>query len=248
MESSCSHPREAMNLVLKCRISRRNRTASLFQRAVSKHDVSPGRSPWYSCPVRLMFRCFKHHAEGRVTTPEGCPENPQRERLEQVGRHLRRTCRLALRTKDPGGPGSNCGSAARDGRSRSRPCRREGSGWVQDPCRLGPWAPAPGWHVTQRCGRRRDSVLPPPLSSRYPRSPARSLGSLISRIFHHLKHSWPPRRAQGMTSRRVYCFSANRRALRPAGTEAASPPPRGTLVREGAARDEKTKGPCLGGG
>jgi len=118
---------------------------------------------------------------GRVANPEGCPENPLRERL----------------TKDPGGPGSNCGSAARDGRSRSRPCRREGSGWVQDPCRLGPWAPAPGWHVTQRCGRRRDSVLPPPLSSRDPRSPARSLDCLISRIFHHLELGWPPRRAQG---------------------------------------------------
>jgi len=72
-----------MNLFLARRISRRNRTASLFQRAVSKHHVSPGRSPWYSCPVRLMFRCFRHHAEGRVTTPEECPENPQRERLEE---------------------------------------------------------------------------------------------------------------------------------------------------------------------
>ena len=30
-----------------------------------------------------MFRCFKHHAEGRVGTPEGCPENPQSERLEE---------------------------------------------------------------------------------------------------------------------------------------------------------------------
>ena len=133
---------------------------------------------------------------GRVANPEGCPENPLRERLEQVGRHLRRTCRLALRTKDPGGPGSSCGSAARDGRSRSRPCRREGSGWVQDPCRLGPWAPAPGWHVTQRCGRRRDSVLPPPLSSRDPRRPARSLGCLIAHIFRHLELGRPPRRAQ----------------------------------------------------
>ena len=74
-----------MNLFLARRISRRNRTAKVFQRAVSKHDVSPGRSPWYSCPspVRLMFRCFKHHAEGRVGTPEGCPENPQSERLEE---------------------------------------------------------------------------------------------------------------------------------------------------------------------
>ena len=121
VESSCSHPREAMNLFLERRISRRNRTASLFQRAVSKHDVSPGRSPWYSCPVRDGVRfplsvprvngrrtgCFMHHAEGRVANPEGCPENPLRERLEQVGRHPRRTCRLALRTKDPGGPGSN---------------------------------------------------------------------------------------------------------------------------------------------
>ena len=121
VESSCSHTREAMNLFLKCRISRRNRTASLFQHAVSKHDVSPGRSPWYSCPVRDGVRfplsvprvngrrtgCFMHHAEGRVANPEGCPENPLRERLEQVGRHPRRTCRLALRTKDPGGPGSN---------------------------------------------------------------------------------------------------------------------------------------------
>ena len=39
---------------------------------------------------------------GRVANPEGCPENPLRERREQVGRHPRRTCRLALRTKDPG--------------------------------------------------------------------------------------------------------------------------------------------------
>ena len=121
VESSCSHPREAMNLFLERRISRRNRTASLVQRAVSKHDVSPGRSPWYSCPVRNGVRfplsvprvngrrtgCFMHHAEGRVANPGGCPENPLRERLEQVGRHPRRTCRLALRTKDPGGPGSN---------------------------------------------------------------------------------------------------------------------------------------------
>ena len=133
VESSCSHPREAMNLFLKCRISRRNRTASLVQRAVSKHDVSPGRSPWYSCPVRNGVRfplsvprvngrrtgCFMHHAEGRVANPEDCPENPLRERLEQVGRHPRRTCRLALRTKDPGGPRSNWGSAAKDGRLRS---------------------------------------------------------------------------------------------------------------------------------
>ena len=39
MESSCSHPREAMNLVHVRRISRRNRTASLFQHAVSKEDT-----------------------------------------------------------------------------------------------------------------------------------------------------------------------------------------------------------------
>ena len=170
VESSCSHPREAMNLFLARRISRRNRTASLVQHAVSTHLGHKRR--WLS--VRCMSRkvslvfsssppgvlfpgivprvnerrigCFMptRLSGGRVTTPEGCPENPQRERLEQVGRHPQRTCRLALRTKDPGGPGSNCGSAARDGRSRSRPCRREGSGWVQDPCRLGPWAPAPG--------------------------------------------------------------------------------------------------------
>ena len=37
VESSCSHPREAMNLVHVRRISRRNRTASLFQHAVSTH-------------------------------------------------------------------------------------------------------------------------------------------------------------------------------------------------------------------
>ena len=37
VESSCSHPREAMNLFLARRISRRNRTASLFQHAVSTH-------------------------------------------------------------------------------------------------------------------------------------------------------------------------------------------------------------------
>ena len=30
-ESSCGHPREAMTLVHVCRISQRNRTASLFQ-------------------------------------------------------------------------------------------------------------------------------------------------------------------------------------------------------------------------
>ena len=37
VESSCSHPREAMNLFLARRISWRNRTASLFQRAIFKH-------------------------------------------------------------------------------------------------------------------------------------------------------------------------------------------------------------------
>ena len=36
-ESSCGHPREAMNLFLARRISRRNRTASLVQHAVSTH-------------------------------------------------------------------------------------------------------------------------------------------------------------------------------------------------------------------
>ena len=35
--SSCSHPREAMNLFLARRISWRNRTASLVQRAIFKH-------------------------------------------------------------------------------------------------------------------------------------------------------------------------------------------------------------------
>jgi len=169
-ESSCGHPREAMNLFLARRISRRNRTASLVQHAVSTHLGHKRRWLLVRCisrKVSLVFLssppgvrfpgivprvndhrtgCFMptRLSGGRVTTPEGCPENPQRERLEQVGRHPQRTCRLALRTKDPGGPGSNCGSAARDGRSRSRPCRREGSGWVQDPCRLGPWAPVPG--------------------------------------------------------------------------------------------------------
>ncbi len=104
---------------------------------------------------------------GRVANPEGCPENPLRERLEQVGRHPRRTCRLALRTKDPGGPGSNCGSAARDGRSRSRPCRREGSGWVQYPCRLGPWATRPRVAcVTALRTQRGLGVTSPPLQPR----------------------------------------------------------------------------------
>ena len=202
--------------------------------------------PWNRAPCKRTQDWLLYALRlsgGRVTTPEGCPENPQRERLEQVGRHPRRTCRLALRTKDPGGPGSNCGSAARDGRSRSRPCRREGSGWVQDPCRLGPWAPAPGWHVTQRCGRREDLKLSPPLSNHDPRSPARSLGCLISRIFHHLEHSWPPRRAQGLTSRRVYCFSANRRALRPAWAEAAS---HSSLAGERAQQGMKKPWPLSG--
>ena len=130
--------------------------------------------------------------------------------VDFVGRHPQRTCRLALRTKDPGGPGSNCGSAARDGRSRSRPCRREGSGWVQDPCRLGPRAPAPGWHVTQRCGRREDlkmMVVSPPLQPRP--SESRQVPRLSD--LTHL----PPFGAQlasqegpRPTSRRVYCFSA----------------------------------------
>ena len=133
VESSCSHPREAMNLFLKCRISRRNRTASLFQHAVSTHLGHKRR--WLSArcmsrKVSLVFLssppgvrfpgivprvnerrtgCFMpaRLSGGRVANPEGCPENPLRERLEQVGRHPRRTCRLALRTKDPGGPGSN---------------------------------------------------------------------------------------------------------------------------------------------
>jgi hypothetical protein len=30
-----------------------------------------------------MFRCFKHHAEGRVTTPEGCPEEEEEEKEEE---------------------------------------------------------------------------------------------------------------------------------------------------------------------
>ena len=37
--------------------------------------------------------------------------------------------------------------------------------------------------MTQRCGRREDLKLSPPLSNHDPRSPARSLGCLISRIF-----------------------------------------------------------------
>ena len=132
--SSCGHPREAMNLVPcashlpekpDCKLvpTHHGGGACAFgaSACLLRRYVSPGRSPWYSCPVRDSVRfpasvprvnvrrtgCFMHHAEGRVTTPEGCPENPQRERLEQVGRHPHKTCRLALRTKDPGGPGSN---------------------------------------------------------------------------------------------------------------------------------------------
>ena len=132
-ESSCGHPREAMNLFLARRISRRNRTASLVQHAVSTHLGHKRRwllarcisrkvslvflssPPWVRFPgivSRVNERrtgCFMptRLSGGRVTTPEGCPENPQRERLEQVGRHPHQTCRLALRTKDPEGPGSN---------------------------------------------------------------------------------------------------------------------------------------------
>ena len=97
--------------------------------------------------------------------------------------------------------------------------------------------------MTQRCGRREDLKLSPPLSNHDPRSPARSLGCLISRIFHHLEHSWPPRRAQGLTSRRVYCFSANRRALRPAWTEAAS---HSSLAGERAQQGMKKPWPLSG--
>ena len=86
VESSCSNPREAMNLVHVRRISRGNRTASWFQhtltvRAPSKRyvrpgtGISPGRCPWYSCPVRLAFRCSMHHAEGRVATPKELPRH-----------------------------------------------------------------------------------------------------------------------------------------------------------------------------
>ena len=62
----------------------------------------------------------------------------------------------------------------------------------------------------------------PPLSSRDPRSPARSLGCLISRIFHHLELGWPPRGAQGRPAGGCIAFQQSRRALRPALTEAAS--------------------------
>ena len=49
------------------------------------------------------------HAEGRVANPEDFPENPLRERLEQVGRHPHKTCRLALRTNGGGGGGRGIG-------------------------------------------------------------------------------------------------------------------------------------------
>jgi len=70
-------------------------------------------------------------------------------------------------------------------------------------------------------------------------SPATSLGCLISRIIH-LEHSWPPWATQGDLPAGVLPFSkidglSDLQALR-------LPP----LVREGAARDEKTKGPFLG--
>ena len=62
----------------------------------------------------------------------------------------------------------------------------------------------------------------PPLSSRDPRSPARSLDGLISRIFHHLELGWPPRGARGRPAGGRIAFQQSRRALRPALTEAAS--------------------------
>ena len=67
VESSCSCPREAMNLVHVRRISRRKPNCKLVPthrddsltplavRAASNRDVSPGRRPWYSCPARLGF-------------------------------------------------------------------------------------------------------------------------------------------------------------------------------------------------
>ena len=108
-ESSCGHPREAMNLFLARRISRRNRTASLVQHAVSTHLGHKRRWLLARCisrKVSLVFLssppgvrfpgivprvnerrigCFMptRLSGGRVANPEGCPENPLRERLEE---------------------------------------------------------------------------------------------------------------------------------------------------------------------
>jgi len=176
-----------------------------------KRYVSPGRSPWYSCPVRDSVRfpasvprvnvrrtgCFMHHAEGRVTTPEGCPEIPRESdwsrsvdtRIRPVGWHSG--------PKTPGGPGATeaplLGTA---GCAQDPAGGREAVG-----CSIhvdwGPGHPPQGdmcHSVADAEGIRRASS---PLSNHDPRSPARSLGCLISRIFHHLEHSWPPRSSQG---------------------------------------------------
>ena len=71
-----------------------------------------------------------------------------------------------------------------------------------------------------------------------------SLDCLISRIIHHLERSWPPWGTQGRPAGGRIAFQQNRRALRPAGTEAASPDQPGEpKAREGATRDEKTVAP-----
>ena len=67
-----------------------------------------------------------------------------------------------------------------------------------------------------------------------------SLGCLVSRIIHHLEHSWPPWVTKVDLPAGVLPFSkidglSDLQALR-------LPP----LARGGAARDEKTKGPFLG--
>ena len=89
-------------------------------------------------------------------------------------------------------------------------------------------------------------VLIPPLHqlSSESRHCGVSLDCLISRIIHHLERSWPPWGTQGRPAGGRIAFQQNRLALRPAGTEAASPDQPGEpKAREGATRDEKTVAP-----
>ena len=89
VESSCSHPREAMNLVHVRRISRGNRTASWFQhtltvRAPSKRYVrTPGilvQSAWCSVALCTMRKSPKRETgAGLVDTWIAGTEVPWRE-------------------------------------------------------------------------------------------------------------------------------------------------------------------------
>ena len=94
----------------------------------------------------------------------------------------------------------------------------------------GPGPPAPGWHVSQRFVNAEGFpivLIPPQLSSE---------SRHIPRLFD-LTH-YPPFGAQlaslgdqGRPAGGRIAFQQNRRALRPAGTEAASPSERGRSKR-----------------